>query len=94
MYFKTLKLQNRHFFAIVSPVGKPTQLESLDSELFRLRYSHFNALGDLQYLGVRAGESGAIICCCIMYIISDIDVTSMMTMLAIDIWGDRHASDL
>ena len=30
----------------------------------------------------------------IMEIISDIDVTSMMTMFAIDIWGDRHASDL
>ena len=29
-----------------------------------------------------------------MYIISDIDVTSMMTMFTIDIWGDRHASEL
>ena len=29
-----------------------------------------------------------------MHITSDIDVTSKMTMFAIDIWGDRHASDL
>ena len=54
---------------IVGPVGKPTQLESLDSELFQLTYSHFSAFGDLQYLGVSAGESGVIICCIVLYII-------------------------
>ena len=57
----------------------------------------FACIGALQYFGSaglgRWGEYwglGCVKCCCIMYIISDIDVTSVIA-IAMNIWSDRHA---